>query len=240
MRAMMSLTATTTAWVRRALALTALLTVAACGGSDDPTGTMNGSIRGTVTDNTGATVANAAIALTGNGQAARTANSAADGSYTFSNVPPGTYSLAITAPTGFAVGTVSEASVTVASGAQSDGAEPEHSELLPGLRPREAESASGGAVGSAVQRPERPDHDARRRLDDRAGRGGHAAPAFVAAAGAATDAPCSSTTSYPRAATAGARKPLKVIQRPRTSSHTKMGATPMVCHGVPPSVMPKM
>jgi len=107
--------------VRRALEVAAVVILAACGGDGDPVEVgpiTNGSIRGTVTANTGVTVANAAVALGGNAQAARTTNSGADGSYTFADVPPGTYTLAVTPPTGFAIGAAGTASVTVAGGAQ--------------------------------------------------------------------------------------------------------------------------
>ena len=101
-----------------AAVLSAAVLLTACG---DPSGTTNhGSIRGTVTDNAGATVAGAAVALTGNGQAARTANSGNDGVYTFAEVPPGTYSIAVTPPTGFTIGAAGTTSVTVGSGAQAN------------------------------------------------------------------------------------------------------------------------
>ena len=103
----------------RAIAAVALVALAACGGDRDPISTVtNGSIRGSVTDNTGASVASAAIALTGNAQAARTTTSGADGAYAFANLPAGTYSLAVTAPNGFAVGATGTTSVTVAAGTQ--------------------------------------------------------------------------------------------------------------------------
>ena len=103
-----------------ALKVAAVVVLAACGGGD-PVGTdTNGSIRGTVTDHTGATVANAAVALTGNAQADRTANSGANGIYTFADVPPGTYTVAVTPPAGFTVGAAGTVSVTVASGAQAN------------------------------------------------------------------------------------------------------------------------
>ena len=79
--------------MRRALTVAAVVVLAACGSGGGPTQTgTNGSIRGTVADNTGAAVANAAVALSGNAQA-RTTSSGADGVYTFANVPPGTYEL---------------------------------------------------------------------------------------------------------------------------------------------------
>jgi N-acetylneuraminic acid mutarotase len=104
--------------VRRALGVAALVVLAACGGDGDPTQVTNGSIRGTVADNTGAAVANAEVALTVSGQAARTTNSGADGVYTFADVPPGTYVLAVTPPAGFTIGQVGTTSVTVGGGGQ--------------------------------------------------------------------------------------------------------------------------
>ena len=107
----------------RALRIATVVMLAACGGGSDTTDVPPdnaGSIRGTVTDNTGATVPNAAVVLTGNAQAARTANSGNDGVYTFANVAPGTYTLAVTPPAGFSIGASSTASVTVADGAQSN------------------------------------------------------------------------------------------------------------------------
>ncbi|MBA3891644.1 MAG: carboxypeptidase regulatory-like domain-containing protein, partial [Gemmatimonadaceae bacterium] len=69
--------------MRRALEAAAVIMLAACGGDSGPVEPANnGSIRGIVTDNAGATVANAAVELTGNGQAARTTNSGAEGVYT--------------------------------------------------------------------------------------------------------------------------------------------------------------
>ncbi len=105
--------------MKRAIALVALL-ISACTSPAGPGTDANGSIRGTVTDNTGATVANATVALTGNAQAARTTNSGADGVYTFADVPPGTYTLAVTPPPGLTIGAAGTASVTVAGGAQAD------------------------------------------------------------------------------------------------------------------------
>ena len=106
--------------------IAAALILVACGGDGDPTVVppdTPGSIRGTVTDHTGATVANAVIALTGNAQADRTTNSGTNGVYTFTNVPPGTYALTVTPPAGFTLGAPGTVSVTVASGAQANASE---------------------------------------------------------------------------------------------------------------------
>ena len=106
--------------MKRALtiAASAVAILAACGGDSGPTATTSGSIRGTVTDNTGATVPNAAVELTGNGQAVRTTNTGVDGVYTFSAVPTGTYTVKVTPPTGFTIGAAATVTVTVASEAQ--------------------------------------------------------------------------------------------------------------------------
>jgi N-acetylneuraminic acid mutarotase len=104
-----------------AAAIAAAVILAACGGDGDPVGTAtNGSIRGTVTDQTGATVPNAVVALTGNAQADRSTNSGTNGIYTFADVPPGPYTLAVTPPTGFTLGAAGTVSVTVAGGAQAN------------------------------------------------------------------------------------------------------------------------
>ena len=80
-----------------------------------------GSIRGTVTDiDADGGVPNAAVELTGNGQAPRTTTSGFNGVYTFSDLPPGTYSLALTPPPGFTISAGSAASVTVANGTQAN------------------------------------------------------------------------------------------------------------------------
>jgi hypothetical protein len=109
------------AFVKPAIALVkvaAVVILTACGGDGGPTqvgsGTT-GSVRGTVTASTGA-VANAAVALSGNGQADRTTTSSAAGVYTFANVPPGTYTLTVTLPAGFIIGAAGTASVTVTGG----------------------------------------------------------------------------------------------------------------------------
>ena len=102
----------------RALAIATLILVTACG-DGDPTGTgTTGSIHGTVTDDTGASVANAAVALSGNGESERSTQSDADGAYAFEDVSPGTYTLAIVPPAGFVIGAAATRFVTVASGVE--------------------------------------------------------------------------------------------------------------------------
>jgi N-acetylneuraminic acid mutarotase len=105
------------------MVLAAACILAACGGDGAPSAVppeTTGNIRGTVTDNTGATVANAAVVLTRSGQDNRTASSGTDGAYTFANVPAGTYTLTVTPPTGFTIGATGSASITVAGGSQTN------------------------------------------------------------------------------------------------------------------------
>lgn len=102
----------------RACTVAAAAVLVSCGGSE-PTGTTgNGSIRGTVNDNAGAGVVNATVELSGNGQAARSTTSGANGAYSFADVPPGTYTLTVAAPAGFTVGAGSTVSLAVAAGVQ--------------------------------------------------------------------------------------------------------------------------
>jgi D-alanyl-D-alanine carboxypeptidase len=105
----------------RALSISTVLMLAALGCAD-PTGPVEGSIRGSVTDHVGVTVANAGIALSGNDEAIRTTISGADGVYTFAGVAPGTYTLAVTPPAGFTIGAGATQSITVVGGAQASAA----------------------------------------------------------------------------------------------------------------------
>ena len=108
-------------WVRRSLGVGAVVLLAACGDDADPTGlTQTGSIRGTVTDGGGGAVAHAGIELVGNEQDARTTSTGNDGVYTFADVPPGTYTLTVTPPTGFTVGAPATTTITVTSETQSN------------------------------------------------------------------------------------------------------------------------
>jgi D-alanyl-D-alanine carboxypeptidase len=109
--------------IRRVRCVAAVVMVAVAGCDRDPipiSPDIHGSIRGTITDDTGAPVRNAAVALTRDAQAGRTTSSGADGVYTFADVFPGTYTLAVTPPFGYTVGTADTASVTVAGGAQTN------------------------------------------------------------------------------------------------------------------------
>src|ERR1043165_4458412 len=59
-----------------------------------------GSIRGVMTDDSGAVIPAAKVTLSGNG-ISRTAQTQADGSYTFAGLPPGQYRVRVSFP-GFA------------------------------------------------------------------------------------------------------------------------------------------
>lgn len=108
--------------MRSAIQVAAFIALAACGSNGGPTQTEGntGSIQGTVTENTGATVANASVSLTGNAQATRTATSGTNGIYTFANVPAGSYTVTVTPPAGFTIGTAGTVAVTVARGSQAN------------------------------------------------------------------------------------------------------------------------
>ncbi len=145
--------------MRRALKVAAVIILAVCGCDSAPIQAgpdTNGSIRGTVTDNTGAAVANAAVALTGNEHAARTTSSGAGGAYTFANVPPGTYTLVVTPPAGFTASVAGTASVTVASGAQANASAmvlnrmPPNSAFVVALRARLEAATKADAFSGAV------------------------------------------------------------------------------------------
>ena len=105
----------TTSTMRRALGVVAIVLVA-CADERDPIRVFgDGSIRGTVTDNSGAPVADAAVELSGNEQTARSTTAGADGVFTFAEVPPGSYTLTVTPPTGFTLGGAGTVSVVVVS-----------------------------------------------------------------------------------------------------------------------------
>src|SRR6516164_4738072 len=56
------------------------------------------SVRGVVTDTTGALVPSATVTLTGQGRLRRIEVTGPQGSYTFANLPPGAYTLEASAP----------------------------------------------------------------------------------------------------------------------------------------------
>lgn len=95
--------------------LIAALTLIACGGSsptDGPPQTQTGTVSGTVTAD-GAPVPGASLELTRAGAPNRSATSAANGTYQFTQVPTGTWTLSITPPAGFTVSGASSSPVSV-------------------------------------------------------------------------------------------------------------------------------
>lgn len=105
------------------VAVTVLL-VMSCGGGDSgggpttPGTTTTGTVRGNVSDQNGAAVANAGVALTGTGSA-RNTTTGGDGAYTFTAVAPGAYTVTVTPPTGYTLGTSTGiTTVSVVAGAQ--------------------------------------------------------------------------------------------------------------------------
>ena len=109
-------------WQQAALA--GLLVTVACGGGDGgPTNPNNnpqtGTVQGTVQDQTGAAVPSASVALRATGQTTRNTTTNAAGSYTFSTVPVGAWTVAVTPPSGYSLGTSAGTSaVTVTAGQQ--------------------------------------------------------------------------------------------------------------------------
>ena len=138
---------------RSALTAAAVVILAACGDGNPIGTTANGSIRGTVTAITGAAVASATIELSGNGLSARTTASGADGVYTFTNVASGTYTLKVTAPSGFTVGSTGTTSVTVVGGAEASPAAFVLNPVLGGpgsVRGTVTDSTGAGVANAAV------------------------------------------------------------------------------------------
>jgi hypothetical protein len=79
-----------------ALALTSVQTVAAT--DKAPDGSARASIKGTVTDNTGAVLPGAAVTVHNGAGLTQTANTNERGEYSFTGLPAGTYSLTVSAP----------------------------------------------------------------------------------------------------------------------------------------------
>jgi plastocyanin len=109
-------------------ALAAALLLTACGGGGGDGGPIvnpptTGSIRGTVVDQTAAAVPSAAVALAATGQTTRNTTTGADGVYTFSSIPVGAWTVTVTPPTGYTLGTsTGTATVNVAGGQQANAA----------------------------------------------------------------------------------------------------------------------
>ena len=110
-----------------AIVLAAGLVLATCGGGgggdDDDGGTTGppttGSVRGTVNDQDGSGVASAGVALAASGQTTRNTSTNSAGVYQFSAVAPGTWTVTVTPPNGFELGSSSgSTTVTVVAGQQ--------------------------------------------------------------------------------------------------------------------------
>jgi plastocyanin len=105
-------------------AIAALFLSVACGGGDSgPSGPNNnpttGSVQGSVQDQTGAAVPGASVALQATGQTTRNTTTGSSGAYTFANVAAGAWTVAVTPPSGYSLGTNGGISaVTVVAGQQ--------------------------------------------------------------------------------------------------------------------------
>jgi plastocyanin len=128
----------------RFAALTAILIGSACGGGGGGGGGVvnpptTGSVRGTVVDQTAAPVPSAAVVLSATGQTARNATTGTTGVYNFANVPVGSWTATVTAPTGY-TGT-GTASVTVTGGQQANAAAITLNKTSTGGNPAPAQAA---------------------------------------------------------------------------------------------------
>jgi plastocyanin len=108
--------------LRHQAAIAALL-LTACGGGDSgpvqPGNTQTGTVQGSVQDQTGTAVPGASVALRATGQTTRNTNTNAAGSYTFTNVAVGAWTVAVTPPSGYSLGTnAGTSAVTVVAGQQ--------------------------------------------------------------------------------------------------------------------------
>jgi plastocyanin len=115
-----------------------IVAVLACGGDGGVTtpGGTNGTVRGTVTDNQGANVVSANVALSRAGTATRTIGTVGDGSYTFANVAAGNYNISVTPPVGFSLGAGGgTTTVTVVAGQQANVAAIVLNRNAPGVPP---------------------------------------------------------------------------------------------------------
>lgn len=108
------------------LAAAAVLLILGCGGGDSGGGggpttplVTTGSVRGNVTDQSGAGIGGATVGMTATGQAARSTTTGSDGVYSFNAIPPGAYTIAVTPPAGFTIGSgTGTTTVTIVGGQQ--------------------------------------------------------------------------------------------------------------------------
>lgn len=111
---------------RSTACLAAVVFITACGGgggdggpSGPGPGPATGSVRGSVRDQTNSPVPSASVELRATGQTTRNTTTDGDGGYTFGSVAVGTYTIAVTPPSGFELGSsTGVTTVTVVSGQQ--------------------------------------------------------------------------------------------------------------------------
>jgi plastocyanin len=101
------------------LALASVLALAVCGdegGEPTPPSNDLGTIAGTVRDQGGAGISGVTVTLSGG--ASRTATTSSSGAYSFGNLEPGSYTVAVTVPEGYSLasGQSGSRSVTVSAG----------------------------------------------------------------------------------------------------------------------------
>ncbi len=104
------------------LAVALLLWACDSNGDAPPTEPEHGSVAGQVLDLQGQGIAGAALSLERTGDTPRSTTSASDGGFQFAEVPTGSWTLAITPPSGWALaaGQSAEQSVNVQAGATSE------------------------------------------------------------------------------------------------------------------------
>ncbi len=103
------------------LTLALALVAGACSGGSNSAGPTQpaaqvGSVQGTVKETSGSAVPSAGLTLSATGRSSLTSTSGADGSFSFTSVPVGSWTLTVAPPTGFKADAQSSAAVTVAAG----------------------------------------------------------------------------------------------------------------------------